>query len=208
MELIKKYFPELTLDQYSKLSKYSKLLTEWNQSVNLISRKDTDAIIRHHILHSLSIARVVEFNTFGNVLDLGTGGGLPGIPLAIIFPQTKFHLIDSIGKKIVAVQDMIVQLELEYVTAEQIRAEQHEGTYDFIVTRAVARSEKLVEWTKHLFASYHEHPIKNGILALKGGELSEEMKAVNRMYKVYDLSSWFEEEFFETKKLVYIRTKK
>ncbi|MBX2845610.1 MAG: 16S rRNA (guanine(527)-N(7))-methyltransferase RsmG [Saprospiraceae bacterium] len=208
MELIQKYFPTLEAPTTQRLQHYAELLADWNSRINLISRKDTESIIQNHILHSLSIARLIEFHPFSNVLDLGTGGGLPGIPLAIIFPKTQFHLVDSIGKKIVAVQRMITDLGLENCTAEQCRVEQHQGTYDFVVTRAVAQSVKLVDWTKHLFAHYHEHDLKNGILALKGGDLKEEMKAVKRINKVHHLSKWYEEEFFETKKLVYIRMRK
>ncbi len=208
MEIIDLYFPEFTKQQLLLIQEYEQLLKEWNSKINLISRKNEDQIIEQHILHSLSIAKFVRFLPFSTVLDLGTGGGLPGIPLAIAFPNTKFHLIDSIGKKIKAVAAMTSELGLNNVTSEQIRVEQHQGSYDFVVTRAVAPANQLLQWTAHLYNDYSEHAKNNGLIALKGGDLKEELAEVQRLYEVIPLSSYFTEEFFQTKKLLYIRMKK
>lgn len=208
MELIKKYFPEFDASTIEKLAQYQSLLKDWNQKINLVSRKNEDFIEEQHILHSLSIIKFVDFQPYSSILDLGTGGGLPGIPLAIVYPDVQFYLIDSIGKKISAVSSIIEELGLKNAQAEQIRSEKHRGDYDFVVTRAVAQSKKLVQWTRHLFKDYHEHTVKNGIIALKGGDLKEELSEVNKPYQQKKLSSYFEEEFFETKKLLYIQIKK
>lgn len=208
MELIQKYFPEFDEDTLQKLNTYQHLLKDWNQKINLISRKNEDSIEEQHILHALSIVKFIDFQPYSSILDLGTGGGLPGIPLAIVYPDVEFYLIDSIGKKIRAVSHMVDELGLKNVQAEQIRSEQHKGDYDFVVTRAVAQSKKLVQWTKHLFKDYHEHSVKNGIIALKGGDLKEELAEVNKPYQQKRLTDYYESDFFETKKLLYIQMKK
>lgn len=208
MELIQTYFPNFSEETLLQLSHYEQLLKEWNGKVNLVSRKNEDQIEAQHILHSLSIAKFIQFQPYANVLDLGTGGGLPGIPNAIVFPNVQFHLVDSIGKKVRAVQDMVEQLGLQNVTTEQVRAEQHKGDYDFVITRAVAQSESLVKWSQHLFKDYHEHSVKNGLIALKGGDLKEELQLVKKPYRTIALTDYFKEDFFETKKLIYIQMKK
>ena len=208
MERIKHYFPEFSASQLNSLQQYETVLRNWNQKINLVSRKNEDEIDEQHILHSLAIAKFVSFQPFSSVLDLGTGGGLPGIPLAIAFPQTQFHLVDSIRKKVTAVESMIAELGLTNVTTEQVRVEQHQGSYDFVVTRAVAKSETIIQWTRHLFNDYHEHSVNNGILALKGGDLTGELHTVQRKHQLIPISSYFTEDFFATKQLVYIRMKK
>lgn len=208
MELIQKYFPEFDAITLEKLAHYQNLLKDWNQKINLVSRKNEEFIEEQHILHSLSIVKFVQFQPYSSILDLGTGGGLPGIPLAIVYPDAQFYLVDSIGKKISAVSNMIEELGLQNAKAEQIRCEKHKGDYDFVVTRAVAQSKKLIQWTRHLFKDYHEHPVKNGIIALKGGDLKEELSEVKKPYQQKILSSYFKEDFFETKKLLYIQMKK
>lgn len=208
MELISTYFPDFSSSQMNLFQQYEQLLLEWNSKINLISRKNEQAVIEQHILHSLSIAKYISFQPYTDVLDLGTGGGLPGIPLAIAFPKTHFHLIDGTGKKIVAVKAMINELNLTNASAEQVRAESHHGSYDFVVTRAVAQSAQLIAWTKHLFKDYHEHEIKNGIIALKGGDLTSEIAETKRRVKINHLSTYFTEDFFTEKKLIHIAMKK
>lgn len=184
------------------------LYIQWNSKINLISRKDIDELYVRHILHSLGIARVTGFPPGADILDVGTGGGFPGIPLAILFPETNFHLIDSIGKKITVVKDIVQSLGLENVKAEQIRAEQVKDKYDFIVSRAVTRLKPFYQWvkgkTKKPDMAAQSQEIKNGILYLKGGDLEEELKESQMKYRLFPLSDYFEEDFFETKKVVYL----
>lgn len=180
------------------------LYKEWNEKINVISRKDIENLYVNHVLHSLGIARVISFKPGANVLDVGTGGGFPGIPLAILFPETSFHLVDSIGKKITVVKEVARSAGLHNVKAEQIRAEQVKGQYDFVVSRAVTRMKEFYGWINTKVKKQSVHEIDNGILYLKGGELDEEMAELKRPYRVFDLSDFFSEAFFETKKVIHV----
>jgi 16S rRNA (guanine527-N7)-methyltransferase len=202
--IIFKYFPDLTARQQEQFEKLFDLYREWNDKINVISRKDIENLYINHVLHSLGIAKVCQFKPGATVLDVGTGGGFPGIPLAIMFPQTKFHLVDSIGKKITVVKNVGDGLGLTNVKAEQIRAEQIKGEYDFIVSRAVTRLKEFHGWINKKVKKDSVHPLFNGILYLKGGDLEEELAELKRPHQVIDLSQFFSEEFFETKKVVYV----
>jgi 16S rRNA (guanine527-N7)-methyltransferase len=204
MELILKYFPDLTAVQRDKFSRLEALYQDWNSKVNVISRQDIDTLYERHVLHSLGIVKVIQFKAGTSVLDVGTGGGFPGIPLAIMFPETQFHLVDSIGKKIRVVQEIAVALELTNVKAEQVRAEKLEETYEFVVSRAVTRMTPFVGWVRNNISRNSFHTLRNGILYLKGGDLTEELSELKIKSRVYELSEIFEEEFFETKKVVYV----
>lgn len=206
MELILKYFPELSDVQKEQFSKLQDLYQDWNLKINVVSRKDIDELYLRHVLHSLGIAKVMEFNAGSNVMDVGTGGGFPGIPLAILFPESNFHLVDSIGKKIKVVNEVVQGLGLENVRTTHGRVEEVKEEYDFIVSRAVAQMETFVRWTKNKIAKKATHPLKNGILYLKGGDLSEELKNFPKA-TIYDLPSFFDEDFFETKKVVHLPLK-
>ncbi len=208
MDIIKKYFNKLNEKQLEQFKSLDVLYCEWNEKINVISRKDIDSLYEKHILHSLAITRVISFKPQTKILDVGTGGGFPGIPLAIFFPECKFTLVDSIGKKIQVVQSIAQVLGLTNVTAMQIRAEQLKEHFDFVVSRAVAPSEQLVSWTSSLISLHHFHQIPNGWFFLKGGNLQEELDAVKRKYKIYRIGNYFEEPFFEEKSVVYIRGKK
>jgi len=209
-QIIKEYFPHLTAHQLEQFSKLGDLYTEWNAQINVISRKDIDQLYTRHVLHSLGIVSVVRFreslpNTSGGtrVLDVGTGGGFPGIPLAIMFPKTSFHLIDAIGKKIKVVDAVVEALGLENVTTEHGRAETVKGRFDFIVSRAVTNMPDFVTWVKNKVRKDSFHPLKNGILYLKGGDLTEELKQFPKA-RVYELEEVFEDPFFQTKKVVHL----
>ncbi|CAG5073225.1 Ribosomal RNA small subunit methyltransferase G [Dyadobacter sp. CECT 9623] len=204
MELINKYFPELTDDQRSKFSEMEELYQYWNARVNVISRQDIDTLYERHILHSLGIAKVQPFKSGTSVLDVGTGGGFPGIPLAIMFPDAQFHLVDSIGKKIRVVQEIADALKLTNVKAEQIRAEKLDDSYEFVVSRAVTRITPFVGWVRKNISRNSFHELRNGILYLKGGDLTEELAELPHKKRVFELSDYFSEEFFETKKVVYV----
>jgi 16S rRNA (guanine527-N7)-methyltransferase len=202
--IIFQYFPTLTEKQKDQFSMVGSLYKDWNEKINVISRKDIDNIYTNHILHSLGIAKLISFNPGAEILDVGTGGGFPGIPLAILFPETQFHLVDSIGKKITVVKEVSTALGLKNVTAEQIRAEQIKDKYDFIVSRAVTRMKEFYGWVNTKTKPKSKHSLDNGILYLKGGDLDEEMNELKRPYAVTDLQDFFKEEFFETKRVVYL----
>lgn len=206
MDEILKYFPDLTDIQIEQFQKLDFLYHDWNEKINVISRKDIDALYTKHILHSLGIAKIMKFEPGATVLDVGTGGGFPGIPLAILFPETRFYLIDVIAKKIKVVQGVVDALELKNVKAEQKRAELVKGDFDFIVSRAVTNMPDFVSWIKDKIKKQHKHTLKNGILYLKGGDLAEELKDFPNT-TLYDLAEIFEDEFFETKKVVHLPLK-
>jgi len=206
MDKILKYFPDLTDLQIEQFQKLDFLYHDWNEKINVISRKDIDALYTKHILHSLGIAKIMKFEPGATVLDVGTGGGFPGIPLAILFPETRFYLIDVIAKKIKVVQGVVDALELKNVKAEQKRAELVKGDFDFIVSRAVTNMPDFVSWIKDKIKKQHKHTLKNGILYLKGGDLTEELAAFPKA-TLYDLADIFEDEFFETKKVVHLPLK-
>lgn len=206
MDEILKYFPDLTDIQIEQFQKLDFLYHDWNEKINVISRKDIDALYTKHILHSLGIAKIMKFEPGATVLDVGTGGGFPGIPLAILFPETRFYLIDVIAKKIKVVQGVVDALELKNVKAEQKRAELVKGDFDFIVSRAVTNMPDFVSWIKDKIKKQHKHTLKNGILYLKGGDLTEELKDFPKA-TLYDLADVFEDEFFETKKVVHLPLK-
>lgn len=206
MQEIIKHFPNLTEDQLMQFAKLENLYTDWNAKINVISRKDIESLYTKHVLHSLGIAKVIQFETGASVLDVGTGGGFPGIPLAILFPGTNFYLIDVIGKKIKVVQEVSTGLGLENVKAEQIRAENVKGEFDFIVSRAVTNMPDFVLWVKDKVKKKDNHDLKNGILYLKGGDLTEELRDFPKAVE-YNLADYFEDEFFETKKVVHLPLK-
>lgn len=206
MNEILKYFPDLTDLQKEQFAKLDFLYHDWNEKINVISRKDIDALYTKHVLHSLGIAKINNFEPGTYVLDVGTGGGFPGIPLAILFPETRFYLIDVIAKKIKVVKAVAEALELKNVKAEQIRAENVKGDFDFIVSRAVTNMPDFVSWVKNKIKKQHKHELKNGILYLKGGDLTEELKDFPNATE-YNLADIFEDEFFETKKVVHLPLK-
>ena len=206
MEIIHKYFKNLTDNQIEQFSKLQSLYQDWNLKINVVSRKDIDELYLRHVLHSLGIAKVMEFKPGAKVMDVGTGGGFPGIPLAILFPETQFHLVDSIGKKIKVVNEVVAGLGLENVKTTHGRVEEVKDTYDFIVSRAVAQMETFVRWNKGKIAKKQNHELKNGILYLKGGDLTEELKLYTSA-TIYDLPNYFDEPFFETKKVVHLGMK-
>lgn len=202
--LIPHYFPSLSDEQKKQFIKLYDLYSEWNEKINVISRKDIENLYINHVLHSLGIAKVMNFKPGAQVLDVGTGGGFPGIPLAILFPETHFHLVDSIGKKITVVNAVAEGLGLKNVKGEQIRAEQVRSKYDFIVSRAVTRLKEFYGWVHHKVKDKSVHELDNGILYLKGGDLDEELAELKKPYSLYNLSDYFQEDFFETKKVVYV----
>jgi 16S rRNA (guanine527-N7)-methyltransferase len=202
--IISTYFTDLTDTQKQQFEKLFPLYQEWNGKINVISRKDIENLYLNHVLHSLAIAKVIRFKPGAQVLDVGTGGGFPGIPLAILFPETKFHLVDSIGKKITVVKNVVEGVGLTNVRAEQIRAEQIKGEYDFIVSRAVTGIKEFYGWINRKVKAKSVHDLDNGILYLKGGDLDEELKELKKPHSIYNLSDYFPEEFYQTKKLVYV----
>ena len=203
-QIIFKYFPELSDQQQNQIMQLESLYKHWNEQINVISRKDIDELYIRHVLHSMAIGKVIQFQPGAHILDVGTGGGFPGIPLAILFPETNFHLVDSIGKKIKVVSEVSSALKLTNVIAEQARAEKLKGTYDFVVSRAVTRLKPFYQWVKKKFKSDSIHQLQNGILYLKGGDLTEELREAKKKYSLYGLSDFYEEDFFETKKIVYV----
>ncbi|PHS54405.1 MAG: 16S rRNA (guanine(527)-N(7))-methyltransferase RsmG [Lutibacter sp.] len=207
MEQILNYFSKLTEMQIAQFSKLSDLYTEWNAQINVISRKDIDELYVRHVLHSLGIAKVQPFEPNTKVLDVGTGGGFPGIPLAILFPETNFYLVDSIGKKIKVVNEVATSLGLKNIKAEAIRAENVTGEFDFIVSRAVTNMDDFVKWIRTKVAKKQRHELKNGILYLKGGDLTQELVNFPKAAQ-FNLTDYFKNDFFETKKVVHIPLKK
>jgi len=208
LDIILKYFPDLTTDQKEKFKKLESLYKDWNLKINVVSRKDIDEIYERHVLHSLGIAKVQAFQPGAKIIDVGTGGGFPGIPLAILFPETQFDLVDSIGKKIKVVDEVVEGLELENVKTYNCRVEDldRKGYYDFIISRAVAKMQTFVGWTRGKIAKESKHELKNGILYLKGGDLTKEL-ARYKTAKIHPLKDFFEEEFFETKVVVHLPQK-
>lgn len=206
MEEILVQFPHLTSNQKEQFEKLEKLYVEWNEKINVISRKDIDSLYLKHVLHSLAIAKVQTFEPGTYILDVGTGGGFPGIPLAILFPETRFYLIDVILKKITVVRAVAEALELKNVKAEQMRAENVKGDFDFIVSRAVTNMPDFHSWVKGKIKKQSKHKLKNGILYLKGGDLTEELALFPKATE-YEISEFFKDEFFETKKVVHLPLK-
>lgn len=200
---LKKYFPNLSQDQLEKFTRLVPIYKDWNSKVNLISRRDIENLFTNHILHSLSIVNIIEFESSTSVLDVGTGGGFPGIPLAIFFPNVKFTLLDSIGKKIKVVESVSKDLSLSNVTAINDRVENHFDTYDFILSRAVAKMDKFYSLVNKNFNSKSINEIPNGIISLKGGDLKDELKDFKEK-KIFDISEFFTDDFFKTKRVVYV----
>lgn len=204
IDIITKYFPELSSTQIVQFEKMAPLYNEWNEKINVVSRKDIKEIYTRHILHSLAIAKTLSFKPGTTVFDVGTGGGFPGIPLAVLFPAVDFHLVDSIGKKIKVVNEISSSLGLQNIHATHTRAEDVNEKYDFVVSRAVTRLKPFYAWVKNKFNKVSNNEIKNGILYLKGGDLQDELKESKLRYKISDISEYFEEDFFQTKKVVYV----
>jgi 16S rRNA (guanine527-N7)-methyltransferase len=202
MQIIHKYFPDLTEKQIEQFTDLQQLYQHWNAQINVISRKNIDTLYTNHILHSLAIAKVIQFEKGTKILDIGTGGGFPGIPLAILFPEVEFLLVDSIGKKIIVVNEVSNAIGLSNVRTVHERAESINETFDFVVSRAVTNMTDFKKWVKGKFNNTHNNTLNNGILYLKGGDLSEELRGISH-YK-YEIADFFEEEFFETKKVIYI----
>ncbi|MBM3176937.1 MAG: 16S rRNA (guanine(527)-N(7))-methyltransferase RsmG [Bacteroidetes bacterium] len=202
--LIHHYFPNLSEKQLEQFHALGNLYLQWNEKINVISRKDTENLYTNHILHSLGIAKIITFKPGTRVLDVGTGGGFPGIPLAILFPDTIFHLVDSVGKKITVVQGIVDELNLKNVTAECIRAERVNGKFDFVVSRAVTRMKEFYGWIHQKISPGKTNSLENGILYLKGGDLDQEMAELKRPYQEFELNKYFDLPFFETKKVIYV----
>lgn len=201
MELLLKYFPDLSQKQMQEFSALQKIYTEWNEKINVISRKDIENLLERHVLHSLSIAKLIQFKNATKIMDLGTGGGFPGIPLSILFPDCRFHLVDSIGKKLKVVEAVKDELGLKNIFTFHSRAEDMEFQYDFVVSRAVAPLTDLLEWTKKKYLPKNHHLTHNGLICLKGGNIDEEIAVVKNARKV-SISSFFEESFFKDKYIV------
>ena len=209
MLIIQKYFPELTPEQSSQFEALDALYHDWNSKINVISRKDIDNLYEHHVLHSLGIAELIRFRPGTRVLDLGTGGGFPGIPLAILFPEVHFHLVDSVGKKIRVCNEVITALGLQNVTTQHCRAEEikygkGDPRFDFVVSRAVMPLADLVKISRPHISPRQQNALPNGLIALKGGELDREVAAVRREILITPLSDFFSEEYYQTKKVVYL----
>ena len=204
VELILKHFTELTETQKKQFTELKEVYTFWNEQINVISRKDLDQFYERHVLHSLAIAKIQSFNDGSRILDIGTGGGFPGVPLAILFPNCHFVLVDSIGKKIKVVNEVCEALGIKNITTHHSRAEEIKEQFDFIVSRAVTAMPSFLKWVKGKFKLENNNKLRNGILYLKGGDLSEEMKTVKQKVKYHNISRFFDYEFFETKKVVYL----
>jgi len=207
MEIIREYFPQLTEKQAQQFSQLGDLYADWNSKINVISRKDIDNLYERHILHSLAIAKFIKFRTGSKIVDLGTGGGFPGIPLAILFPNVEFTLIDGTRKKITVVNAVAEAIGLENVVGLQARAEELKMRFDFVVTRAVATLDKLRPWAQRLIHQKDVHPVPNGLIALKGGRINGEIAALGKgtYVETYPLNDYFKEAFFEEKYLVYVQ---
>lgn len=204
MELITKYFPHLSEKQQNQFAALYDLYTDWNSKINVISRKDITNLYEHHVLHSLGIAKVIQFKPGTEIMDLGTGGGFPGIPLAILFPEVKFHLVDSIGKKIKVASEVAQAIGLKNVTFRHCRAEEEKRLFDFVVSRAVMPLGDLLKIVRKNIQTEQRNALPNGLICLKGGELEKETLPVKHKTVIYDLKNEFSEEFFETKKVVYV----
>ena len=194
----------MSQEQVQQFERLKDLYEEWNQQINVISRKDTENFYERHVLHSLGIAKIIRFQKASEILDVGTGGGFPGIPMAIMFPDVQFTLVDSIGKKIKVVNEVCVALGLKNVTGLHLRAEDVKGNFDFVISRAVTQMPIFINYVRNKIKKERNNKLKNGILYLKGGDLKEEMKSVKYRYKEYNLSNFFKEEFFETKKIIHV----
>ncbi len=205
MDIIEKYFPKLTERQKEQFAKLDELYKHWNEQINVISRKDIDELYIHHVLHSLSLAKLIKFRPGTKIVDGGCGGGFPGIPLAIMFPETEFHMVDSIGKKIKVVQEISLSLGLTNVKAEQTRVEKLKGQYDFIISRAVTAFPKFVALVRNKVHHKDINSLPNGILYLKGGDFEGEIHNFKKQISVFDIQEFFEEEYFETKKIIYMQ---
>jgi 16S rRNA (guanine527-N7)-methyltransferase len=204
ISILLKYFPDLTPKQKDQFSELFPLYSHWNAQINVISRKDIDLLYERHVLHSLGIAKVMKFAPDTGIMDVGCGGGFPGIPLAILFPQANFYLVDSIGKKIKVVNEVAEALGLENLRAEHKRAEEVKAKFEFVISRAVTEFPVFYRWVQNKFSKDQFNPLPNGILYLKGGDLNEEFKDFKKRAVFYDLKDHFSEEFFETKKVVYV----
>lgn len=204
MDIIKKYFPDITELQAEQFAQLEALYNEWNAKINVISRKDIQNLYEHHVLHSLGIAKIINFRSGTNVMDLGTGGGFPGIPLAILFPEASFHLVDSIGKKVKVATEVANAIGLKNVRFSHARAEEIKDQYDFVVTRAVMPMVDLVKVARKNIQKEQRNALPNGIIALKGGELDGEIASMRNIATVWELSDFFEEEYFTTKKVVHV----
>ena len=203
--LVDKYFPDLSSDKIDKLKALEQLYSYWNDRINVISRKDFDNFYTHHVLHSLSIAKYIDFKADTNILDIGTGGGFPGLPLAILFDNVNFTLIDSIGKKIKVVKEISDELEIKNIKAIHTRAENIEGRFDFVLSRAVTKLDRFLPWIENKISKISKHKIENGLIYLKGGDIKEELAAINKKYSIKSISDYFTEDFFKTKLIVHVK---
>jgi 16S rRNA (guanine527-N7)-methyltransferase len=204
IDVITNYFPNLTARQIDQFDEMRTLYLDWNEKINVISRKDISELYVRHVLHSLSIAKIISFVPQTRIVDVGCGGGFPGIPLAVLFPEVQFTLVDSIGKKIKVVNEVAQALGLTNVVGIHSRSEDIKGTFDFVVSRAVTAFPQFVAFSKHLVASKHQNALPNGILYLKGGDFSDELKTFGKTAETFDITDFFKEEFFETKKIIYL----
>ena len=201
---ISQYFPTLSAEQVAQLARLDELYREWNDKINVISRKDIDNLYEHHVLHSLSIGKYISFRPATSILDVGTGGGFPGIPLAILFPQCRFHLIDSIGKKVKVATEVAKAIGLRNVRCTHENVKEERGRYDFVISRAVMNAPELTRLVQNKISRVGNNALPNGIICLKGGDLSEELSNLNRWHELTDISDYFSEPYFETKKILYI----